>query len=189
MTLPMAAMPAVIAESLKSVLAAHGYAIARQQPVCGPPFIEVHALDEPATAAVLREVGNNTTQALFAIDESEAFHSLGFGLTYELRRAYLEHGLDDIAALAAIIRLEQGVGSVADVERLQELAELAGLPWAELFPDVKSPTPPPNGEASEERGGAVEPSTPVPAPSRSGCTSTVGAFVEHCDSCTCRGAP
>ena len=70
MTLPMAGMPSVITESFRSVLAAHGYVLARAETLCGPPFVQVVALNDATTEAVLREAGNNTAMALWSIDET-----------------------------------------------------------------------------------------------------------------------
>lgn len=148
MTLPMARMPAAIAESVAAVLNVHGLSLSPD---------------------LLSEIGNNTTQALFALDEPLMRYELGYTETYDLRRAYQVHGLEDVELLAAIIRLEQFEGTASDVTDLCHLAELAGLPWREMFPDVipGSPALPPSSEASEERDG--EASTPLTAPSRSGC--------------------
>lgn len=100
-------------------------------------------------------------------------YELGYGASFELRKAYMAHGLTDVELLEAIVRLEQFEGTAEDIANLCHLAELAHLPWRELFPDVipernDSPALPPSSEANEERDGDV--ASPTPAPSRSVCT-------------------
>lgn len=172
MTLPMAGMPAVISQSVADVLRAHGYVIARRVPTTAPvgvPMIAVE-LGPDEAAEVIRECGRNTTQALFVLDEPR--YELGYGSTFKLRKAWMEHNLSDADLLSAICRLERGDGTPADIADLCHLAELADLPWRELFPDVfESAASPPSGAVVEERDGAEAPPPPSqPAPSRSVCT-------------------
>jgi hypothetical protein len=54
---------------------------------------------------------------------------------HALKRATVSRGASE-AELAAIERLHEGTALQVDVERLAPLAELAGLAWAELFPEV-----------------------------------------------------
>jgi hypothetical protein len=67
--LKLHAIPPVIADSIRAVLTAHGYV------VCATPFGHarpnvVRALTAAELDALVREMGNNTAQALVSIDES-----------------------------------------------------------------------------------------------------------------------
>lgn len=46
-----------------------------------------------------------------------------------------QHGASE-AELAAIVRLQDFQADLVDVERLEPLAAIAGLPWRELFPEL-----------------------------------------------------
>lgn len=70
MLLPMEDIPGVIRESVRAVLRAHGFAIARTELHGGPPYATYHALDADGLDAVLRECGNNATASLWSIDEN-----------------------------------------------------------------------------------------------------------------------
>jgi hypothetical protein len=54
--------PSVIAESVRSVLAAHNFVICRGNDTGFP-------VDDERYEQLLAEIGNNTAQALFALDE------------------------------------------------------------------------------------------------------------------------
>lgn len=60
-------------------------------------------------------------------------YELGYSAVRALERAAKAHGASD-AELAAIARFERGEARRVDIERLAPLAELAGLPWSELWP-------------------------------------------------------
>lgn len=62
--------------------------------------------------------------------------SIGWSVARKLRRTAEEYGGANEAELEAIERLCEGQAKLIDVERLQGLAALAGLPWKELFPEL-----------------------------------------------------
>lgn len=68
--LPMGEMPGVIRESVRDVLKARGLVIAHETPLASRPWFAYDALGSDALEGVLRELGNNITQALWSIDES-----------------------------------------------------------------------------------------------------------------------
>jgi len=80
--------------------------------------------------------------------EPRTAYLAGFQVCYDLRRAGRKHGAG-AAELAAISRMAKGKASCADVELLAPLAEVAGLPWAELYPEVLGATELRPGEAIE----------------------------------------
>jgi hypothetical protein len=62
-------------------------------------------------------------------------YELGWSGIASLRRAAASRGASS-AEIAAIDRLERFEAEAVDVERLEPLANLAGLPWRELFADI-----------------------------------------------------
>lgn len=73
--------------------------------------------------------------AIRSLQGSASMFLLGYGAVRDLRRAARAHGAAD-AELAAIDRLDAGTASIVDVGALEPLAELAGLPWRRLFPEL-----------------------------------------------------
>lgn len=67
-------------------------------------------------------------------------YELDWIASHALRAAAVRHGAGD-AELVAIDRLAVGRATSVDVERLEPLARLAGLPWGDLFPFINKEDP------------------------------------------------
>lgn len=59
----------------------------------------------------------------------------GYSVIRRLMKATASAGASE-AELAAITRLGAGTAELVDLERLEPLADLAALPWRELFPQL-----------------------------------------------------
>lgn len=61
--------------------------------------------------------------------------SLGAMDLGRLHRVAADHGASE-AELAALARLEHFTAERVDVEQLEPLARIAGLPWLEMYPEL-----------------------------------------------------
>ncbi len=72
------------------------------------------------------DVGNSTKSA-------RILYSLGYSGVRALRAAARRYGASE-SEMTCIERLDRGTADDTDVRRLAPLAELADLPWSELYP-------------------------------------------------------